>query len=190
PGDAGISFVDGSPSQIVVERAGKKYLVDVASHEIKEVSSNNIDGTETSSSRANPDSENLKATTQGTPSTGAPATPTTHKALTAGDDLVFNVPTGRRVDRHGLYVNFTHRFPYEPAFVTPGRGNTLLGLDNFAIPSFGFRYGITSRLYAFAYRSPSIMGRPTEFMSGYNVFDEHDHQRLHLAVRFTWDGHT
>ena len=188
PGDAGISFVDGSPSQIIVERAGRKYLVDVASHEIKEVSSNNIDGAETSSSRSNPDSENLRATTQGTPSTAGPAAATTPKVYTAGDDLVFNVPTGRRVERHGLYVNFTHRFPYEPAFVTPGRGNTLLGLDNFAIPSFGFRYGITSRLYAFAYRSPSIMGRPIEFMAGYNVFDEHDHQPLNLAVRFSVDG--
>jgi len=162
--------------------------VDVASHEIKEVSSNNIDGAETSSSRSNPDSENLRATTQGTPSTAGPAAATTPKVYTAGDDLVFNVPTGRRVERHGLYVNFTHRFPYEPAFVTPGRGNTLLGLDNFAIPSFGFRYGISSRLYVFAYRSPSIMGRPIEFMAGYNVFDEHDHQPLNLAVRFSVDG--
>jgi uncharacterized beta barrel domain-containing protein DUF5777 len=188
PGEAGISFVDGSSSQIIVERAGKKFLVDVASHEIKEVSTNNAVEAETSSSRSNPDHESLRGTTQGTqPAAGPPAT-TNPKVYTAGDDLVFNVPTGRRVERHGLYVNFTHRFPYEPAFVTPGRGNTLLGLDDFAIPSFGFRYGITSRLYAFAYRSPSVMGRPIEFMAGYNVLDEHDQQPLNLAVRFSVDG--
>ena len=188
PGDAGISFVDGSSSQIIVERAGKKYLVDVVSHEIKEVGTNNPVEAETSSSRSNPDNQNLKATTQGTPTAAGPPATTKPKVYTAGDDLVFAVPTGRRVDRHGLYVNFTHRFPYEPAFVTPGRGNTLLGLDDFAVPSFGFRYGITSRLYAFAYRSPSIIGRPIEFMAGYNVLDEHDNQPLNLVVRFSIDG--
>lgn len=188
PGDAGISFVDGSSSQIIVERAGKKYLVDVVSHEIKEVGTNNPVEVETSSSLSNPDNQNLKATTQGTPPAAGPPATAKPKVYTAGDDLVFAVPTGRRVDRHGLYVNFTHRFPYEPAFVTPGRGNTLLGLDDFAVPSFGFRYGITSRLYAFAYRSPSVIGRPIEFMAGYNVLDEHDNQPLNLAVRFSIDG--
>ena len=187
PGDAGISFVDGSSSQIIVERDGRKYLVDVVSHEIKEVGTNSPEA-ETSSSRSNLDHENLKATTQDTPATSGPPATMNPKVYTAGDDLVFNVPTGRRVERHGLYINFTHRFPYEPAFVTPGRGNTLLGLDDFAIPSFGFRYGITSRLYAFAYRSPSVIGRPIEFMAGYNFLDEHDHQPLNLAARFSIDG--
>src|SRR5215472_17077164 len=105
PGDTGISFVDGSSSQIIVERAGKKYLVDVISHEIREVGTNNAVEAETSSSRVNPDHENLKGTTQGTrPAAGPPAT-TNPKVYTSGDDLVFNVPTGRRVERHGLYVN-------------------------------------------------------------------------------------
>jgi hypothetical protein len=189
PSEVGVSFVDGSSSQIIIEREGKKYLVDVARHEIEEMGTPAaIEEIGVSSSKAEANNSTQNSTTQ--PGAPSPNPPTANKntVYTPGDDLVFNVPTGRRVERHGLYVNFTHRFPYEPAFVTPGRGNTLLGLDNFAIPSFGFRYGITSRLYAFAYRSPSIMGRPIELMAGYNVLDEHDHQPLNLAVRFSVDG--
>lgn len=189
PGDAGVSFVDGSSSQIIVEREGRKYLVDLVSREIKEVGTTAaIEETGGSTSKADANSATQSSTTQsGAPS---PNPPTANKSTvyTAGDDLVFAVPTGRRVDRHGLYVNFTHRFPYEAAFTGPGRGNTLLGLDNFSVSSFGFRYGITSRLYAFAYRSPSIIGRPIEFMGGYNFLDEHDHQPLNLALRFSIDG--
>ena len=189
PSEVGVSFVDGSSSQIIVEREGKQYLVDVVRREIKEVGPTAAgEETSTSSSKTYANSANQSSTTHsGSPSTD-PATANKSTVYTAGDDLVFNVPTGRRVDRHGLYINFTHRFPYEPAFTTPGRGNTLLGLDDFAIPSFGFRYGITSRLYAFAYRSPSVMGRPIELMVGYNVLDEHDHQPLNLALRFSVDG--
>ena len=110
------------------------------------------------------------------------------KVYHPGDDLVFNLPTGRRIDRHGLYLNFTHRFPFEAAFTGPGRGSTLLGLDDFAIPSFGVRYGVTSRLSVFAYRSPSIIGRPIELMAAYNFLDENDGNPLNAAVRFSVDG--
>src|SRR4030081_3809083 len=33
--DLGISFVEGSSSQVIVERDGKKFVVDLASHEIR-----------------------------------------------------------------------------------------------------------------------------------------------------------
>jgi uncharacterized beta barrel domain-containing protein DUF5777 len=189
PSEVGVSFVDGSSSQIIIEREGKKYLVDVVRREIKEVGTTAAsDETSTSSSKAEANNATQSSTTHPASPSADPATANKSTVYSAGDDLVFNVPTGRRVDRHGLYINFTHRFPYEPAFTTPGRGNTLLGLDDFAIPSFGFRYGITSRLYAFAYRSPSVMGRPIELMVGYNVLDEHDHQPLNLALRFSVDG--
>jgi len=184
-----VSFVDGSNSQVIIEREGKKYLVDVVTREIKEVGTTAaIEEMGTSSSKAEENNSAQSATTQsGAPPAGPPPA-SKSTVYTAGDDLIFAVPTGRRIDRHGLYVNFTHRFPYEAAFTGPGRGNTLLGLDDFSVSSFGFRYGITSRLYAFAYRSPSVIGRPIEFMAGYNFLDEHDHQPLNLAARFSIDG--
>jgi len=183
---AGVSFVEGSTSQIVVERDGKRFLVDIASRQITELPAS--DGASSAMSSSSKD-QSAQAQQPAKPAGSTPAE--AHKQETvyrAGDDLVFNVPTGRRVDRHGLYVNFTHRFPYEPAFTTPGRGNTLLGLDDFAVPSFGFRYGLTSRLYAFAYRSPSVTGRPIELMVGYNLLDEHDGNPLNFAARFSVDG--
>jgi hypothetical protein len=188
PTDAGVVFVDGSSTQIIVERDGKKYLVDVARHEITEVGAPSVADQSSSSKSTSASNQNQAATTHDTAQKPESAPAKKSTIYTAGDDLIFDVPTGRRVERHGLYIDFTHRFPYEPAFTTPGRGNTLLGLDDFAVPSFGFRYGLTSRLYAFAYRSPSIIGRPIELMVGYNLLDEHDGQPFNLAGRFSVDG--
>jgi len=189
PGDAGVSFVEGSSSQIIVERNGTKYLVDVARREITQVTtSDQADQASSSNIGANTSDANQTAATDGDSQKAQPSPAKTSTVYRPGDDLIFDVPTGRRVERHGLYIDFTHRFPYEPAFTTPGRGNTLLGLDDFAVSSFGLRYGLTSRLYAFAYRSPSIAGRPIELMAGYNLLDEHDSQPLNLTVRFSVDG--
>jgi hypothetical protein len=177
--DVGISFIEGSTSQVMVQRDGKNYVVDLATHQVREV--------------ATPASSAGTASSLQTAS-AAPAPPeaTAAKKKQAvykpGDDNIFTVPTGRRVERHGLYINFTHRFPYEPAFTTPGRGDTLLGLDDLALPSFGFRYGVTSRLSVFAYRSPSLLGRPIELMAAYNFLDEHDGDPINLAARFSVDG--
>jgi hypothetical protein len=185
--EIGISFVEGSSSQVVVEREGRKYLVDLTSREIHElpVSSSQpqpapiAQQTEPAAAQASAKPASAKST---------PDSAKKDKFYHAGDDLVFNVPTGRRIDRHGLYLNFTHRFPYEAAFTGQGRGATLIGLDDFAIPSFGLRYGITSRLSVMAYRSPSIIGRPIELMAAYNFLDEHDGQPLNAAFRFSVDG--
>jgi cytochrome c553 len=104
------------------------------------------------------------------------------------DDLLFSLPTGREVDRHGIYVNFTHRFPYDPAFSGPGRGGELFGLDNFALASFGLRYGITDKLSVSAFRSPSIIGRPIQLMVAYNILDEHHEDPFNIAVRVSIEG--
>jgi hypothetical protein len=189
PSDAGVSFVEGSSSQVIVERGGKKYLVDVARHQITQVTTSNLaDQALGSKSSANTSGQDQAAATHPVSLKAEPSPSKKNSVYTAGDDLIFDLPTGRRVERHGLYMDFTHRFPYEPAFTSPGRGNTLLGLDDFAVPSFGLRYGLTSRLYAFAYRSPSVIGRPIELMLGYNLLDEHESQPLNLAVRFSVDG--
>ncbi len=177
--DLGISFVKDSTSRIVVERDGKKYIVDLLSHEIRE------EGSETANASA---ATITSSSAAGQPASG-PAAPVANTDLyKPGDDLVFSVPTGRPLDRHGLYLNFTHRFPYEAAFTGPAEGGTLLGLDNFAIPSFGLRYGLTSKLSVMATRSPSVIGRPVELMAAYNFLDEHNGNPINAAVRFSIDG--
>ena len=105
-----------------------------------------------------------------------------------GDDRLFNLPTGRPLDRHGVYVNFTHRFAYDPAFSGTARGGALLGLDGISISSFGLAYGVTDKLSVSIYRSPTLIGRPIEMMAAYNFLDEHDGQPLNASVRVSLDG--
>jgi hypothetical protein len=110
------------------------------------------------------------------------------KVYTPGDDLLFSLPTGRRVARHAMILNFTHRFPYTPAFTGPAEGGSLLGLDDFALPSFGLRYGVTDRLSVSIFRSPTFIARPIQLMAAYNFLDEHDGQPLNVAVRVSIEG--
>lgn len=112
----------------------------------------------------------------------------TSKVYTAGDDVLVTLPTGRRLDRHGVYVNFTHRFAFDPAFSGEARGGALLGLDGFALASFGFGYGVTKKLSVDVFRSPTFIGRPIQLMAAYNVWDEHDGKPLNIAGRFSVQG--
>lgn len=187
PGDLGVVFVTGSTSQIILEKNNKRYIVDVTAHTIHEIDPPNSAASGESSSASGP------APKPGNSGQAAKAAPPADNksnphAYEPGDDLVFSVPTGRRLERHGLYINFTHRFPYSAAFSGPARGAILLGLDDIAVPSFGFRYGVTSKLSVAAYRSPSLIGRPIELMAAYNFLDEHDNQPFNAAVRFSVDG--
>lgn len=186
PADLGVAFVPGSSSQIVLEKNGKRYIVDVAAQTVREA-------TEPSAAQPASVASAVSSSSAQTSNPGQSAKPpadakTSPKVYEAGDDFVFSVPTGRRLERHGFYINFTHRFPYSSAFSGPARGAILDGLDDIAIPSFGFRYGVTSKLSVSAYRSPSLIGRPIEFMAAYNLLDEHDGQPFNAAVRFSIDG--
>jgi len=111
-----------------------------------------------------------------------------------GDDVLFSLPSGRPTDRHSFTVNFTHRFPYGPAFTsTPGAGvspqvSQAFGLDNFALASLGVRYGITDKLSVDMWRSSSFIGRPIQLMVAYNVLDEHHEQPFNLAFRVSVEG--
>jgi mono/diheme cytochrome c family protein len=104
-----------------------------------------------------------------------------------GDDMLVSLPTGRAVDRHGLYFNFTHRFS-DPAFTGPARGAQLLGLDGVSISSFGLHYGVTDKLWVSVWRSPSFVGRPIQIMAAYNLLDENREAPLNMAVRFSVEG--
>jgi mono/diheme cytochrome c family protein len=116
------------------------------------------------------------------------ATPAQSNVYEPADDLVFSLPTGRRLPKGGLYINFTHRFAYDPAFSGPGLGNILFGLDGFSVSSFGLRYGITDKFSVNVYRSPSAINRPIEFMGAYNFLDEHDGHPINAAFRVSIDG--
>jgi mono/diheme cytochrome c family protein len=105
-----------------------------------------------------------------------------------GDDLLVSLPTGKPTDRHGVYINFTHRFAYDTTFRGPARGAELFGLDNVAIASFGFRYGITDRLSVSAFRSSSLINRPIQLMAAYDILQEQNHEPFNAMVRVSIEG--
>ena len=121
----------------------------------------------------------------GRQSASAATNPAIHQP---GDDWLLSLPTGRQLDKHGLYVNFTHRFAYDPAFSGTARGGALAGLDGFSLSSFGFRYGVTSNLSVSAYRSPTFLGRPIQLMAAYHLAGEADGMPLNAAVRCSVEG--
>jgi mono/diheme cytochrome c family protein len=105
-----------------------------------------------------------------------------------GDDVLVSLPTGRPTDRHGVYVNFAHRFPYDTTFTGTNRGAQLFGLDGVAIPSFGVRYGVTDNLSVSVFRAPSLINRPIQLMAGYNLVEEKKGGPLNLMVRVSFEG--
>jgi hypothetical protein len=181
PEAVGITFVEGSTTTVLVERDGKKYRVDLVSHKVQEVTGSTTSAAGTGPATASANKTQAMAQTQATQQ----AKPEVYQP---GDDYVFSLPTGRRLERHGFYVNFDHRFAFNTAFTGKARGHLLLGLDDFSISSFGFRYGVTQKFSVGIYRSPSVIGRPIQLSAGYNVLDEHDGDPLNAAFRFSVEG--
>jgi uncharacterized beta barrel domain-containing protein DUF5777 len=185
----GIHFVRGSSSTVLVERDGKNYLVDLAKHSIQELpeAARRTQPVlrEVAYSTSQPKSESVADEQTPRPKTEQKKH---SQAYRPGDDSLFNLPTGRRLDRHGLIVDFSHRFPYEAAFTGTSRGATLLGLDDFSVSSFGFRYGVTRNFSVSAYRAPSITGRVIELGATYHLLSEQDHNPFNAALRFSVDG--
>ena len=182
----GIHFVPGSSTTVLMERDGKTFLVDLARRSIRELPA--------AAATAKPTLQEVSYSTSRSQAVAGENTPPPKnkkghtQAYRPGDDTLFNLPTGRRLDRHGLVVDFNHRFPYEAAFTGTSRGATLLGLDDFSISSFGFRYGVTRNLQVSAYRSPSIAGRVIELGASYHLLSEQDGKPFNAALRFSVDG--
>lgn len=178
----GIRFVDASTSTVILEREGKRYLVDVAHQSVKEM--------EDPPAPLASGQKGVNAPAASRPSQVLTRTPAQNdpEVYEPGDDSLFSLPTGRRLDRHGFYVNFSHRFAFDPAFSGTARGGALLGLDGFSLSSFGFRYGVTDKLSVSIYRSPTFIGRPIQLMGAYNFSDEHDGQPWNASFRFSVEG--
>lgn len=151
-----VSFVSGSDSQAVVEINGKKFLIDTKTKTVSEVA-------------AAP-----AATVAPQPSVAA-AKPTPTPEEMPGvyqqmDVRLIGMPTGKAIPKGSMWTDFTHRFPFGDYDVTDAAG--LFGLDGFAVPSFGFLYGVTDRIHVGFYRSPSNVSRPIQLYAGVSLLDE------------------
>lgn len=163
-----VRFPAGSDSEAIVELNGAKYVVNTREHTVKPFAAGQVET--------------------------APAKPgprRAEKAAAANDDIfepvdvrVINLPTAISMPKGSLWIDFTHRFPFNEV----ADKSLLLGLDGFAIPSFGVTYGITDHIHAGAYRSSSLVGRPIAVFAGATLLEESKGQQLNLMGRVTLEG--
>ncbi len=106
------------------------------------------------------------------------------------DYRLVNVPTPKRVLRGSVNLYFTHRFT-EPVRPVSRSDQDLLGLDSFAVSSFGVFYGVTDRLYVSGYRSPICqtgLCKTIEFGVGYHLLDEEGRSPVALSTYASVEG--
>lgn len=175
-----VTFDETAPGIIVVESAGERVRIDTMTKTVARIDEPAPSATEGAMA------ENKKEDA---------AKPEDDEADEPGtepyDYRLINVPTPRSVPRHSLNMYFTHRFSQT---IRPVRGSArnLLGLDSYAVSSFGLFYGITDKLYVSAYRSPLCqtgLCRTIEIGAGYQVSREKKgHSPVTMALYASVEG--
>lgn len=106
------------------------------------------------------------------------------------DYRVVNIPTPKRVLQGSVNLYFTHRFT-QPVRPLSQSDQELLGLDSFAVSSFGLFYGVTDKLYVSAYRSPICqrgLCKTIELGIGYHLLDERGRSPVALSTYASVEG--
>ncbi len=163
-----VSFVADSDSQAIVEMNGKRYLIDTKTRRVTEVSTSAA-----TVATAKPAAEKVPA----------PEAPNVYQQ---GDVRLISLPTAKPIPKGALISDFTHRFPFGEYEVTDLGG--LLGLDGYAVPSFGFTYGLTDRFHVGAYRSPHVVGAPILVFAGASLLDENKKHPFTAMTRIGLEG--
>ena len=162
-----VSFVEGSDAEAIVELNGQRYMINTRDKTIKELPP--VPGADKS----------VAVVEQ------KPAREVEQAAVYRPVDVrLINLPTAMPLPKGSLWTDFTHRFP----FSDPTEAETLFGLDSFAIPSFGFAYGVTDRIQVGAYRSPTSVGRPIELYVGASFLSEQEGDPLSFMGRVGVEG--
>ncbi len=160
-----VSFVEGSDAEAVVELNGKRFVINTRDKTVKEI-------------EAAPAPEKTIAAAPAAKQVEPP------KVYRPADVRLINLPTTIPIPKGSLWTDFTHRFP----FGDPTDAATLFGLDTFAIPAFGFVYGLTDRIHVGAYRAPSEVGRPIQLYAGANFLNEQEGDPLSFMARVAVEG--
>jgi hypothetical protein len=175
----GIQFVTGTPSQILLTKDGKQYLIDTTNQKIFEV---------TSSSDPSPGDQGQKTETIPKKDIPVPEAKKKEEDIYYTEDIVlWNLPTSHPIEKKALLVNFTHRWAFDRAFAEGSPAN-FFGMDGFSVSSFGLTYGLTNRLYGGAYRVPSALGRILQLSLGYQVSREDHGHPFSSAFRVAVEG--
>jgi cytochrome c oxidase subunit 2 len=166
-----VKFDDRTPGVVIVESGGERLLIDTRTKIVTRLD------------LPQPTAEKQQPKT-------AAAESKNHPSAEPYDYRLVNVPTPKRVLRGSVNLYFTHRFS-EPVRPLRSSGRDLLGLDSFAVPSFGVSYGVTEKLYVSAYRSPICqqgLCRTIELAVGYHWLDEGKQSPLALSTYASVEG--
>ncbi|MCI0626735.1 MAG: DUF5777 family beta-barrel protein [Acidobacteria bacterium] len=159
----GVQFVTGSGSQILLEKDGKRYLIDARNQTIRELLPTVVASAQTTTPPAQ---------TSATPASAAKPDEKETDTYYTEDIVLWNLPTAHHLEKKALIIDFTHRFAFDRAFNGPARVSNLLGMDGFSFSSFGLTYGITDHFFVGAYRTPTNFGRILEFYGGAQLSQE------------------
>ena len=161
PLEVQFSSKEGGP--IVLQVGDERFEIDPRARQVRKLEANSV---------VQPESESSSANSEAT--TDLPETVDDRgivREAVAFDFYLVNLPTTRPVARGSLQLRFTHRFLED---VFRGSGRDLFGLDAFSFSSFGFTYGVTRRIAAFAYRSPFM--KTLELGASVRLLDEGVHR--------------
>ena len=178
----GVEFVNGSGSQIVLERDGKRYLIDTQSQTIRE-----FVPTTMASAQAPAPSGQTGATPAPATAAAKPKEKKEPETYYTEDIVLWNLPTAHHLPKKSMMIDFTHRFAFNEAF-EPGAVSNLFGMDGFSLSSFGFTYGITDRWFAGIYRTPTNFGRILQLSTGLQLTRENAGQPLSSSIRVGVEG--
>jgi hypothetical protein len=178
----GVEFVNGSGSQIVLERDGKRYLIDTKSQTIRELIPSAL-----ASAQAPTPSGQTGATPSPATTAAKPDAKKEPETYYTEDIVLWSLPTAQHLPKKSLLIDFTHRFAFSEAF-EPGAVSNLLGMDGFSISSFGFTYGITNRWFAGIYRTPTTFGRILQLSTGLQLTKEESGHPLSSSIRVGVEG--
>jgi len=183
---SGVEFVKDSNSQILLEKDGKRYLIDTATRQIHEIPQRDPGGTQVASGQAEPDpSEEKNSEASLTSKKDVKRDPDVYHTE---DIILWTLPTAHHIDKYALYVDFAHRFSYDTTFAGQARLAYLFGMDGFSVSSFGLTYGLTNRFFVGAYRVPTALGRVLQFGVGAQLSQEELGQPFSSIVRVSVEG--
>ncbi len=177
----GVEFLNNSRSQIVLEKNGRKYLIDTDAKTIHEISLSTNGGI----------TEDSKGGSEPSQTTKDAATPQKkEQEIYYTEDInLWNLPTAHHLEKKALLVDFAHRFSLEDGEVFRGEVlNKLFGLDGYSFSSFGLTYGITDTFFAGAYRVPSALGRIIQLYGGAQLSQEVKGHSFSSTFRVSVEG--
>jgi plastocyanin len=172
--DMKVRFDQSNRNVVIVQSGGETFRIDTNARTIARL----VDSKPATTS-------SLSSQTPATSNAGE-----SNKIAEAYDYTIVNVPTPKRVRRHSLNLQFTHRF--QQSFAPPDESaNNLFGLDSTAVASFGFSYGFTDRFYGRIYRSALCqtgLCRTIEMGVGYHWLDEAGKSPIALSTYASVEG--